>query len=384
MPHPRSLRPCLPWLLLLGACSPNGEAPGGGQTEPVTGTTSPSTASPDLPPPGPPTTTVPTTGMATTDATSTTTNASSTSDADTGAIASSSSSSTTDSPSPTCGDGHLDPGEACDHGFAENSDQGACTLACQLATCGDGLIWADSEACDNGPNNNDDLYGGCTTKCQAGAQCNDGAIQGPEECDLGADNGSGEFPANGVGCDAGCRYQARLVFLSSTTYKGGDLGGVEGAHLKCQALAKQAKFDNAAKFMAWISDAQHSPFQDFNHSPETASLPYVLPNGVRIADNWDDLILNGPGDGILVTETGEMLLDKRVWTGTAPSGKVFDPSVHCKAWSSSSPADKSRVGRNGVAKQPLDIWTQWDAERQWTNVLTAACDLKYRLYCFEQ
>jgi hypothetical protein len=172
--------------------------------------------------------------------------------------------------------------------------------------------------------------------------------------------------------------------LSSTTYKGGDLGGVEGAHLKCQALAKQAKFDNAAKFMAWISDAQHSPFQDFNHSPETASLPYVLPNGVRIADNWDDLILNGPGDGILVTETGEMLLDKRVWTGTAPSGKVFDPSVHCKAWSSSSPADKSRVGRNGVAKQPLDIWTQWDAERQWTNVLTAACDLKYRLYCFEQ
>ena len=109
-----------------------------------------------------------------------------------------------------------------------------------------------------------------------------------------------------------------------------------------------------------------------------------LPNGVRIADNWDDLILNGPGDGILVTETGEVLLAENVWTGTAPSGKVFDPGVHCKAWSSSSPVDKTRVGRNAVPKLPVDVWNQWDAERQWTNFVTAGCYLQYRLYCFEQ
>jgi hypothetical protein len=173
--------------------------------------------------------------------------------------------------------------------------------------------------------------------------------------------------------------------LSSTVYKGGDLGGVEGAHIKCQNRAKLAKFDNAPKFMAWISDAQHSPFLDFNNGPETAGLPYVRPDGVRIADDWDALVTNGPIEGIIVTETGEVLLDEWVWTGTAPSGKILDPTAHCQSWTSSSADDKSRVGSSGLDKvQFPQAWAQWAADRQWTNLANRTCDKAYSLYCVEQ
>jgi hypothetical protein len=136
--------------------------------------------------------------------------------------------------------------------------------------------------------------------------------------------------------------------------------------------------------LAWLSDAQHSPFQDFAHGPQTVGIPYVRPDGVRVANDWDDLILNGPGDGIIVTETGETLLYKPVWTGTAPSGKAFDPMAHCKAWSSSALGDTSRRGRSGVDKQQAAEWTTWSDQKQWTSQLSYTCNNAHRIYCFEQ
>jgi hypothetical protein len=366
----RSTRLALALLGPAAACH-HAETPGH-----VADTGSDTTAPPSPDPPA-----TPTTGAPSTTTGATTTGADATSEAPVGATGSSSG-GTSDAP-PSCGNGVLEPGEACDLGLVELSDQGACTLTCELAVCGDGLVWAGHEACDLGTENNDTLYGGCTTTCQFGPRCNDGDLQGPEECDLGPDNNTGTSPPEGVPCDA-CRFHARLVFLSSETYKGGDLGGVEGAHLKCQKLAQQAGFDNSAKFKAWLSDAQHSPAQDFAHGPETADLPYALPNGVRIADDWDDLVQHGPHAGLVVTETGEVLLDERVWTGTAPSGAPFDPAAHCQAWSSSSPLAKTRVGLSGVAEQPVDVWTQWQAGRHWTSNLTLGCDYEYRIFCFEQ
>jgi len=385
MPFHRSPRAWLPWLLLAVSCHQGSDAPAGEEVD-FGASMSPSTD------PDPPTTGAPTSAAPTTSATGNTATTSTGSlDMTTTGDASSSSSSgeladsTGDTPSPNCGNAQLDPGEECDPGYPELSNSGACTLECKAAKCGDNLVWAGKEACDNGPGNNDELYGGCTSKCQLGPRCGDGKLQAPEECDLGAGNGSGEIPSNGVACDHGCRFEARLAFISSLSYKGGDLGGVEGAHIKCQNLAKQAKFDNAAKFMAWISDAQHSPFQDFAHGPETVGLPYVRPDGVRVADDWNALVLHGPSEGILVTETGAVLFDEWVWTGTAPSGKVLDPTAHCQSWTSSSLADKSRVGNSGLDKEQLpQAWAQWVAERQWTNLTTQTCDNTFRLYCVEQ
>lgn len=119
-------------------------------------------------------------------------------------------------------------------------------------------------------------------------------------------------------------------------------------------------------------------------APDTAGLAYVRPDGVRVADDWDDLVVHGPGEGIVVTEAGEKLLGKYVWTGTAPSGKAFDPAATCKAWSSSSALDKSRVGLNGVDEQQVQAWMQWVMDKQWTSYVSYHCNSANHIYCVEQ
>ena len=69
-----------------------------------------------------------------------------------------------------------------------------------VPTCGDGVAVANEE-CDNGKDNNDTAYGGCTTKCNWGGFCGDGIVNGPEECDSGKNNGIQYGPD---GCTLGC------------------------------------------------------------------------------------------------------------------------------------------------------------------------------------
>jgi len=86
----------------------------------------------------------------------------------------------------------------------------------------------------------------------------------------------------------------------------------------------------------------------------------IIADGVRVADDWDDLALNGPIEGIIVTDTGDVIFDKRVWTSTAPSGKVLDPAAHCQSWTNSAPAEKSRVGNSGDENSQTKenyVWT---------------------------
>lgn len=53
---------------------------------------------------------------------------------------------------------------------------GPCTLACKIAVCGDGLLWAGAEQCDNGEANSFD-YGGCRPDdCTWGPRCGDGKV----------------------------------------------------------------------------------------------------------------------------------------------------------------------------------------------------------------
>jgi fibro-slime domain-containing protein len=75
----------------------------------------------------------------------------------------------------------------------------AATTIC-TPTCGDGVAVANEE-CDNGKDNNDTAYGGCTTKCKWGTFCGDGMVNGPEECDNGKKNG---IQYGKDGCTFGC------------------------------------------------------------------------------------------------------------------------------------------------------------------------------------
>ncbi|MBI5486242.1 MAG: DUF4215 domain-containing protein [Deltaproteobacteria bacterium] len=82
----------------------------------------------------------------------------------------------------TCGDGVLQEmlGEECDDGAA-NADTAACTTACRIALCGDGLVLAGTEACDDGNTFPGD---GCSDLCVV-ERCGDGLPGPDEDCDDG-------------------------------------------------------------------------------------------------------------------------------------------------------------------------------------------------------
>ncbi|MBL9107437.1 MAG: DUF4215 domain-containing protein [Myxococcales bacterium] len=78
----------------------------------------------------------------------------------------------------SCGDGFVHVGvETCDAG-AQNSPTGACRADCTPRVCGDGNI-GPGEACDDGNNNNAD---GCSNAC-AMPGCGDMMVVEPEQCD---------------------------------------------------------------------------------------------------------------------------------------------------------------------------------------------------------
>src|SRR5512138_2257210 len=110
-----------------------------------------------------------------------------------------------------CGDGVLTSDEVCDDGPALG--QGGCAVDCQTILpgwicpfpgrpcrpvassvaidggagaapiCGNGVL-EPGEACDDGSASDDRNYGGCTTQCKLGERCGDGQVNGPgEECD---------------------------------------------------------------------------------------------------------------------------------------------------------------------------------------------------------
>lgn len=130
-------------------------------------------------------------------------------------------------PGPRCGDSIIQranctgyPGcqvavganEICDAGtdngdwktLAEHNLDPGCNASCTgiAPYCGDGTIQALHEVCDDGVNNQDNVYGKCKTDCSAKPRCGDGKLDGPggdglttgpEVCDDGANNGAYGF-----------------------------------------------------------------------------------------------------------------------------------------------------------------------------------------------
>ncbi len=70
---------------------------------------------------------------------------------------------------------------------------------CHVA-CGDGKK-SENEECDNGENNNDTLYNGCTTQCKRGPHCGDGVLDAEHEA---CDDGN---LADGDGCTSTCQLE---------------------------------------------------------------------------------------------------------------------------------------------------------------------------------
>ncbi len=280
---------------------------------------------------------------------------------------------------PACGDGVLDPGEQCDKGSASNLETGDCLPSCVLPKCGDGYVQAGVEECDLADGNSNDYNGCAPGTCLWGPRCGDGVVTPLHElCDPGmlVDPQGDTAP-----CTPSCRYDGRVAFVSSQKYTG-KLGGVSGADLKCQALAKAFDPDHAHRYRAWLSDGVSGPATRFDHGPMFAATPYVLLDGVVIADSFEDLVASGPHLGITMTDTHEVVSERQVWTHTTHEGEPVPDDSHCDQWTDDSFMLMATVGLNAVPADSLDLQV-WTDERWWTRYLLKNCNFTRHLYCFE-
>ncbi len=280
-----------------------------------------------------------------------------------------------------CGDGKVLVGvEGCDEGAA-NSDTGYCRADCQLGVCGDGFVFAGLEQCDAGDRPSE-AYGQCDASCTLN-RCGDGHLDpGFEECDDGADNGVGGGRGRLAGCDLDCGFAGRRLFISSQTFDG-DLGTRAGADLACQNLAKAAKYKHPDRFRALLADAEVGPADFVADDP--GGRPFILPSGLILAADYPALIAGGPGDGVVMTETGETLHAAKVWTNLNVAGTAYlkDAASTCAGWSSADLTKTARVGLNAPPPGDAAALAEWKAGKQWLSYITKPCKNLHRLYCVE-
>jgi hypothetical protein len=204
-----------------------------------------------------------------------------------------------------CGDGTVEVGEQCDLGAA-NSNSGECTLACQLARCGDGYTNQDplpdggffQELCDWGADggilsdggNSDVLPNHCRDDCLP-ARCGDGVIDTGERCDLGPawpDGGGGNGTGNG--CNATCTLLEQVTLLGGTGVPCGSAVGCQGL---VDGPGAQSEFFfprgvTVAGGVAYIADEFNNVIRSLDLSSDVVA---------TVAGSGAHETVNGTGDG---------------------------------------------------------------------------------------
>jgi hypothetical protein len=134
----------------------------------------------------------------------------------------------------------------------------------------------------------------------------------------------------------------KIVFVTSETFNG-NLGGVDGAHAKCQAAAEVAGLPGIYK--AWIAgtDPNRAPAGSAGFTRSTVS--YVLPTGTcngcgaQVADDFDDLTSCDVDNGNAVCLDHPINVDENALD--VPSGSLAWTNVNRFGESSSSDSDFS-------------------------------------------
>jgi len=153
----------------------------------------------------------------------------------------------------------------------------------------------------------------------------------------------------------------KLVFVSSSMTNGA-IGGLAAADAICQGLADTEGLPGT--YMAWLGDSTGSPSTRFTQS----AVPYVLPSGIQIADDWADLIDGSLDASINEDETGAGS-GGLIWTGVTEDGTT-SPTNTCTDWTSTA-----APGAIGLSNNTGSVWTFFDFDN---------CSSVYRLYCFQQ
>ena len=147
--------------------------------------------------------------------------------------------------------------------------------------------------------------------------------------------------------------------------------GLDAGDLICQKLADVSSLSGT--YRARLSDDTGSPATRFIQ----ATVPYVRTDGVKVADDYADLV---DCSGVCLQATinrdetgGSPAGDVLVWTDTILDGRHFSTFVDCLNWTSDNGDETALVGNMDFT---TSLWTQF--------VIFDSCDMFHRLYCFEQ
>ncbi|HEY0137229.1 MAG TPA: hypothetical protein VGB85_24265, partial [Nannocystis sp.] len=160
----------------------------------------------------------------------------------------------------------------------------------------------------------------------------------------------------------------RIVFSSSVEYLGPDLEGLYGADQRCRMLAAVAMLPRFETYRAWLSDSTTAAADRITHSKGR----YILVNGLVVAADWDALISGTLENPINVTESSEVSVGSRVWTGTLANGQPAYGSSFCADWTEE--ADFFDLAGSGIRN-----WT----DASWSFFEQNACGSPSSIYCFE-
>lgn len=167
-----------------------------------------------------------------------------------------------------------------------------------------------------------------------------------------------------------------LAFVTNDTWNG-NLGNISGADAKCQNAAAAAGLGGT--FKAWISSTNaNRPIDRFENVGTTSA--FYMPNGsgggVKLVDNWADLVDNTLDTQFNRTETGAVRGSANVWTNTNAAGGNISTaaSTNCSSFTGSGGSQESIYGRTDQVGS--GYWSNYNGN-------TYTCPSVLSLYCFQ-
>jgi hypothetical protein len=261
-----------------------------------------------------------------------------------------------------------------------------CTSSTMLRTCGANNEWGQPSKCDFAC-----VGTACTGSCIPGTrQCSGGGAPRYGVC---TDQGTWSLTTCNTdqSCKGGvCGSFPKLIFVTSQVYDG-NLGGLEGADMKCQSLAKAARLTGT--FRAYLG-AVNQPLRD---RMNTEGGPYLLFDKSVVAYNFRDLD-SDTLRAVNLTEKGDMPPP----TGMPPAADAkerlessCDEFVSSLVWANSLNMASASIdvcqgfttaGKEGYVD--VAYFASWSGTEHLDTVCsptrTGLCKTKAPLFCIEQ
>ena len=168
-------------------------------------------------------------------------------------------------------------------------------------------------------------------------------------------------PENICNCPHDCGVEpAGNIFVTSEKFTG-DLGGIEGADIKCRVAAGRAGYKGT-----WVALVSILAIDAGDRLPENTTFKNM--KGFIIANDKDDLS-DGNIINRILTEYGEEH-DGLVWTGSYAYPYIFYTENACNDWTSS---ENDIKGTAGNSRYTDTNWMEWN--------LIQSCAIQSSLYC---